>query len=86
MELMKQKQYSPLSVAETAVTLYAVDKGFVDDIALDKIGAFEDALHSFMNSSKKDLMTRINQTGDYSDEIESGLKSGIAEFKKNHTW
>ena len=86
MELMKQKQYSPLSVAETAVTLYAVDKGFVDDIALDKIGAFEDALHSFMNSSKKDLMARINQTGDYSDEIEAGLKSGIAEFKKNHAW
>jgi len=86
MELMKQKQYSPLSVAETAVTLYAVDKGFVDDIALDKIGAFEDALHSFMNSSKKDLMARINQSGDFNDEIESGLKSGIAEFKKNHTW
>jgi F-type H+-transporting ATPase subunit alpha len=39
-----------------------------------------------MNSSKKDLMMRINQTGDYNDEIESGLKSGIAEFKKNHTW
>ena len=86
MELMKQKQYSPLSVAETAVTLYAVDKGFVDDIALDKVGAFEDALHSFMNSSKKDLMARINQSGDFNDEIESGLKSGIAEFKKNHTW
>jgi F-type H+/Na+-transporting ATPase subunit alpha len=86
MELMKQKQYSPLSVAETAVTLYAVDKGFVDDIALDKVGAFEDALHSFMNSSKKDLMATINQSGDFNDEIESGLKSGIAEFKKNHTW
>ncbi len=86
MELMKQKQYSPLSVAETAVTLYAVDKGYVDDIGLDKLGAFEDALHSFMNSSKKDLMARINQTGDFNDEIESGLKSGIAEFKKNHTW
>jgi F-type H+/Na+-transporting ATPase subunit alpha len=86
MELMKQKQYSPLSVAETAVSLYAVDKGFVDDISLDKIGDFESALHSFMNSSKKDLMARINQTGDYSDDIESGLKSGIEEFKKNHTW
>jgi len=86
MELMKQKQYSPLSVAETAVTLYAVDKGFVDDIGLDKVGAFEAALHSFMNSSKKDLMTKINQTGDYNDDIESGLKAGIAEFKMNHTW
>ncbi len=86
MELMKQKQYSPLSVAETALTLYAVDKGFVDDISLDKLGAFESALHSFMNSSKKELMTRINQTGDFNDEIEAGLKAGIAEFKKNHTW
>jgi F-type H+-transporting ATPase subunit alpha len=86
MELMKQKQYSPLTVADMAVTLYAVDKGFVDDIALDKLSSFESALHSFMNSSKKDLMGKINQSGEYSDQVEAGLKAGIEEFKKNHTW
>ncbi len=86
MELMKQHQYAPLNVAEMAVSLYAVEHGFVDDIELEKIGAFESALHSYMNSEKKDLMSKINESGDYSDEIESALQSAIEEFKSNSTW
>ena len=86
MELMKQKQYSPLSVADMAVSLFAVEKGFVDDITLEKISSFESALHSFMNSSRKDLMEKINSTGDYDDDIEAALKAAIEEFKKDHTW
>jgi F-type H+-transporting ATPase subunit alpha len=86
MELMKQHQYSPLSVADMAVSLFAVEKGFVDDIELAKIGSFESALHSFMNSSKKDLMMKINEAGDYNDEIEAGIRSAIEEFKKDHSW
>ncbi len=86
MELMKQKQYSPLKVADMAVSLYAAEYGFLDDIALGKIGDFEAALHSFMHSQKTDLMKRINATGDYNDEIDAALKSSIEEFKKNHTW
>lgn len=86
MELMKQKQYSPLNVAEMAVSLYAAEYGFLDDIELEKIGAFESALHSFMNSQKADLMKQINDTGDYNDDIDAALKSSIEEFKKNNTW
>ena len=86
MELMKQHQYSPLSVAEMAVSLFAVEKGFVDDVDLLKIGSFESALHSFMNSSKKDLINKINEIGDYDDEIEAALQSAIEEFKKDHSW
>jgi F-type H+-transporting ATPase subunit alpha len=86
MELMKQNQYAPLNVAEMAVSLYAVENGFVDDIELDKIGAFETALHAYMNSEKKDLMNSINESGDYSDDIESGLKASIEDFKANNTW
>ncbi len=86
MELMKQKQYSPLSVAEMSVSLYAVEHGYLDDIELEKIGDFEDALHSFMNSEKKDLIDEINSNGEYTDEVESGLKASIEEFKQNHTW
>jgi F-type H+-transporting ATPase subunit alpha len=86
MELMKQKQYSPFSVADMAVSLFAVEKGFVDDIELEKISSFESALHSFMNSSKKDLLDKINNTGDYGDDIESAMQSAIEEFKKDHTW
>jgi F-type H+/Na+-transporting ATPase subunit alpha len=86
MELMKQHQYSPFSVADMAVSLFAVEKGFVDDIEMEKIRSFESALHSFMNSSKKDLMTRINEASDYNEEIEAALQSAIEEFKKDHSW
>ncbi|MCP5201739.1 MAG: F0F1 ATP synthase subunit alpha [Gammaproteobacteria bacterium] len=86
MELMKQKQYSPLSVAHMAVSLYAAEGGFLDDIEIEKIGDFETALHAFMGSSHKALMDKINETGDYSDEIESGLKAAIEDFKANHSW
>jgi F-type H+-transporting ATPase subunit alpha len=86
MELMKQNQYAPLNVAEMAVSLFAVEKGFVDDIELEKIGAFETALHAYMNSEQKDLMNTINESGDYTDEIESGLNAAIENFKANNTW
>ena len=86
MELMKQKQYSPMTVAEMAVSLFAAEHGFLDDISLDKIGAFESALMSFMNSDKKSLMDNINKTGDYNNDIEKELHSSIESFKQNHTW
>ena len=83
---MKQKQYSPLSIAEMAVSLFAAEHGFLDDIELEKIGSFEHALHSFVNSEKKDLMEKINSTGEYDEEIEKALHDSIEEFKKNHAW
>jgi len=86
MELMKQRQYSPLSISGMAVSLYAAEAGFLDDVELEKVGAFEDALHSFMNSDRADLMKQIDDTGEYSDEIEAALKESIEDFKKNHTW
>ncbi len=86
MELMKQRQYAPLSVAEMSVSLFAVENDFMDDIELDKISAFEDALHSYMGSSHKALMDKINESGDFSDEIEAQLKAAVEEFKANHTW
>jgi F-type H+-transporting ATPase subunit alpha len=86
MELMKQRQYAPLSVAQMAISLYAVENDFMDDIELEKIGDFEDALHNYMGSTHKALMDNINETGDFSDEIESGMKAAVEEFKANHTW
>jgi F-type H+-transporting ATPase subunit alpha len=85
-ELMKQKQYSPMSVAEMAVSLFAVDRGYLDDVALNQIAAFESALLSFMNAEKADLIKQINQTGDYNDEIEGKLKAALDDFKANHAW
>src|SRR3569833_2349752 len=85
-ELMKQKQYTPLSVAEQAVSLFAANNGFLDDVELKKVGSFESALHSYMKSEQKALMDRSNQTGDYNDDIANGLKTAIQTFKKTHAW
>ena len=85
-ELMKQKQYSPLSVAEMAVSLYAANEGFLDDVEVSKVVSFESALHSYVKSNNADLMTKINESGDYNDEIQAGLKKALEGFKANGTW
>ena len=86
MELMKQTQYTPLSIALMAVSLFAVENGYVDDIELEKIGDFEAALHSFMASSHGDLIDKVNSTGEFDDEIEAILKTAVDDFKANHSW
>src|SRR5918999_923686 len=83
-ELMKQKQYAPLSVAEMAISLFAVDRGYLDDVAIPEIAAFEAALLSFVNAEKANLIKLINETGDYNDDIENRLKAAVEEFKLNH--
>ncbi|MEO5573166.1 MAG: F0F1 ATP synthase subunit alpha [Gammaproteobacteria bacterium] len=85
-ELMKQKQYSPLSVAEMAVSLFAANQGFLDDVEVAKIQDFEAALHAYMKSSQAPLMDKINSTGDYSNEIEGGLRDALKGFKASSVW
>ncbi len=86
METMKQKQYSPLDVAQMAVSLFAVDRGYMDDVELDKVGDFEEALQSYMSSSHADLMQGINDNPVFNDEVESKLKAAFDDFKANNTW
>ena len=85
-ELMKQGQYSPLTIAEMAVSLFAANEGYLDDVATAKVVDFEAALHGYMRSSKKALLDQINESGDYNDEIKNALDSALKEFKANHTW
>ena len=85
-ELMKQKQYSPLSVAEMAASLFAADQGYLDDVDLHKIVDFESALHAYLRASQAELMDKINASGDYNDDIESGLRAAIEDFKATGTW
>ncbi len=85
-ELMKQKQYSPLSVAEMAVSLFAAEQGFLDDVDINKVVDFESALHTYMRASQSALLDQINETADYNDEIESGMKAAIEDFKATGTW
>ncbi len=85
-ELMKQKQYSPLSIAEMGVILYAVNEGYLQDVEVSKIGAFESSLLSYMLSEHADLMKKVNESGNYNDEIESGFKAALEKFKSTQTW
>jgi F-type H+/Na+-transporting ATPase subunit alpha len=83
---MKQKQYSPQSIADMGIMLYAANEGFLKDIEVNKIGAFEQALLSYMRTEHGELMNRIVQSGDYNDEIEAAFKSAIEKFKATQTW
>ncbi|HUG98938.1 MAG TPA: F0F1 ATP synthase subunit alpha [Gammaproteobacteria bacterium] len=85
-ELLKQLQYSPMSVAQMAVSLYAVNEGFIDKVEIDKIGAYEKALHAHMDSAHPELMKKINETGDLDDEITAELKKGVGDFTSTGTW
>jgi F-type H+-transporting ATPase subunit alpha len=80
-ELMKQKQYSPLSVAEMAVSLYAVNEGFLDDVPATNVVEFEAALHAHARAHSQALLDKINETGEYNDEIEAELKTLVEAFK-----
>ena len=86
MELMKQRQYSPLNVADMGVSLFAVENGFLDDIELEKIGAFEEALHDYMRAEQGELMARIGEDGNYDDAIEKDIEAAIAKFKAGNSW
>jgi F-type H+-transporting ATPase subunit alpha len=82
-ELMKQTQYSPLSVAEMAVSLFAVNGGYLDDVPTNKILAFESALHQTMKQSHAELMNKIATTKDLDKDAEALLTGAVSEFKKN---
>jgi len=85
-ELMKQKQYSPLSVAEMAIVIYAANEGYLKEVELDKIGDFEAALLSFINSEYANLMNSINESGDYTDDTEASFKEAMEKFISTQTW
>jgi F-type H+-transporting ATPase subunit alpha len=85
-ELMKQGQYAPLSVGEMAVSLFAGNEGYLDDVDVAKVVDFESALQAYMRSSQAELLEKINASGDYSEEIEKALHDALQDFKANHSW
>ncbi len=85
-ELMKQKQYNPFSVADMAVSLFIAEKGYLDDIPVTEVSAFEGALRSVMHTQHADLLKKINETGAYDESIEKALKAAVDEFKRTGSW
>src|SRR6202790_4353646 len=85
-ELMKQPQYAPLSVADQALTLFAVNRGYYDDVPVKKALAFENALRTFIKSKYAALIERIESSKDMDAEAEKAWSAAIEDFKKNGTF
>ncbi|MFT3741963.1 MAG: F0F1 ATP synthase subunit alpha [Gammaproteobacteria bacterium] len=85
-EILKQKQYQPLSVAEMAITLYAVNEGYLDDVAVNKIVDFEQALHSYLRDKYQDFMRSTNENPVFSAEVEQTFKHILTEFKQTQAY
>ncbi|MEI6457601.1 MAG: F0F1 ATP synthase subunit alpha [Pseudomonadota bacterium] len=79
-ELMKQKQYSPMSVAEMGLSLYAVNNGFFDKVPREKVVTVEVQLQAFAKTNAVDLMKSINDKPELSKEVDAGLKKVCEDF------
>lgn len=85
-ELMKQKQFAPLDVASMAFSLYAADKGHLDDIELTDVREFEEHLHQYIKVHHPDLCAEINRTGDYNEQLAAQMDEIIKQFKASSGW
>jgi F-type H+/Na+-transporting ATPase subunit alpha len=85
-ELMKQSQYSPLSVEDQALTLFAVNRGYFDGVEVSRALAFESALRQYVHANYKELIQRIGETKDLPAEDDKALTAAIEDFKKSGTW
>ncbi|MFN4264634.1 MAG: F0F1 ATP synthase subunit alpha [Aquabacterium sp.] len=81
-ELLKQAQYQPLSVSLMGATLFAVNKGYMDDIDVKKVLAFESGLHQFLKTSHAALLAKIEQNKALDKDAEAELQSAVVAFKK----
>jgi F-type H+-transporting ATPase subunit alpha len=82
-ELLKQPQYQPLQVWELGVTLYSVNNGYLDDLEVEQILAFEKALKDYLKSKHEGLIKRIEDTKELSKDDEAELAAAVQEFKKH---
>src|SRR5687767_2139938 len=85
-ELMKQKQYAPMSVAEMALSLYAVNNGYMDKVPVKQIGAFEAGLQAFAKTNYPIIVKSMEDKKDLSAEDEKALHEAIRDWKKNGTF
>ena len=85
-EMMKQKQYATMSVAEMALSLYAANEGYLDDIEVTKVVDFENAMQSYAKSNHGDVLDGINENPKYDDDVLAELKKVIEDFRSNGSW
>lgn len=85
-ELMKQKQYAPMSVAEMGIVLFAANEGYLQEVAVSKVLDFEAALISYMHAEHGDFMKEVNEKGVYTDEVVESMKQALETFKTTQSW
>ncbi|MAF37577.1 MAG: F0F1 ATP synthase subunit alpha [Chloroflexi bacterium] len=84
-EVLKQAQYVPLSLGNEVVVLFAVNEGLMEDVEIEKVGAFQDQLLRYIAGSHPDILTAIDETKDISDEVSANLTKAINDFKPTFT-
>ena len=84
-EVLKQAQYVPLSLGNEVVILFAVNEGLMEDVEIEKVGAFEDQLLRYISSSHPDILAAITESNDISDEVSANLTKAINDFKPTFT-
>ncbi|GGE80673.1 F0F1 ATP synthase subunit alpha [Massilia psychrophila] len=82
-ELLKQSQYSPLSISLMAVSLFAVNKGYFDDLDIKQVLPFEAGLHDYMKTKQAALLSKIEDTKQLDKDGETAMAAAIADFKKS---
>lgn len=85
-EIMKQQQYSPLTVAEMGIVLYITDQGYLDDVEVKKVVDFEHEFLKYLHDQHSDFLDRINQDPKPSDELGEEIGRIVDEFKQSQTW
>ena len=84
-EVLKQAQYVPLSLADEVVVLFAVNEGLMEDVEIEKVGAFQDQLLRYVGGSHPDILAAITESRDISDEVSANLTKAINDFKPTFT-
>jgi F-type H+-transporting ATPase subunit alpha len=82
-ELLKQPQYQPLPISLMGATLYAVNKGFMDDVDVKKILSFESGLHQFLKTSHAALLAKLEADKAMDKDAEAQLNAAVTAFKKS---
>ena len=85
-ELLKQPQYEPLSVEKEVVILFAATNGYMDGVPLDRAGAYERALFTFIEASHPQVLEAIRNEKDISDETTAALRAALEEFSQSGTF
>ncbi len=86
MEVVKQKQYSPLTVGEMSLSLFAANEGFLDDVEVSKVFSFEETLIQFARDNYNEVLEKVSKHCKYDDDVKSDFTNILTEFKQNQVW